>query len=488
MKKYYLSGIVALAIGAMFTSCSKDSDLYDESSVEQQEALKIQQQYAELRKSYNDAFTKEFGTIAPGHDWGFGTTATTRAAINNVSGIDGFYELPEDAAFNSKFQNFNKYGEGMFCVFYQAYLNVQNGKAVNYNMNKEVLNNLYSGKPFGNKKTGAVAVSDHYLTLQELKNELGDLSNYYVQQIYKNTRSNPQHKDFGKLYAYNHISNAWEYVEGFEAGKAEHADFIVKQNKKISGYTLMAGMGNPTESDLNFLQWNYKDYPNDYDSDYKILKIEGDYYIGMNDLHASSNNHQEVGEGADYCSWIIRIAKAQPTTTTIPEIKQARIFCEDMGNIGDFDFNDLVFDAVVKSNNDIEITVLAAGGIYDYTIDGVAVTLGEMTNTGVNEADRQTFTIKANGRQPKYSNFKDIPIVVYPKGQEAALYHYELNAEPNEAPQKFCTYVDVEWADEYVNIKRVYPKFQQWVNTYTPAEWGDQATSRFIDLDLTNND
>ena len=28
MRKIYLSGLVALAIGAMFTSCSKDNDLY----------------------------------------------------------------------------------------------------------------------------------------------------------------------------------------------------------------------------------------------------------------------------------------------------------------------------------------------------------------------------------------------------------------------------------------------------------------------------
>lgn len=492
MKKLFFSGIVALAIGSMYTSCSKDNDLYDENAIEQQEELKIQQQYVELKKTYGDAFVKEFGAIAPGHDWGFKDFTTTRAAITNGSQISGFYELPSDAVFSTKsnkgFQNFNKYGEGIYCVFLQAYKNVSANLAVNANMDKNTLNSNYTnGKPYQKFDNNAtVSVSDHYLTLDELKQELGGLNSYYLQHIYKNTQSGPDHKDFRQLYAFNYNSNGWEAVTGFTQGKAAGVTFVNNQNLALPGYVLMAGMGTPNGSQP-FLGCEMDGLVEKV-SQYKILKIEGDYYIGINDEIVKKNNSQEPGEGANYCGWIIRIAKATPTTTPIPDKTQARIFCEDMGEIGDFDFNDLVFDAVLLPNNDIEITVLAAGGIYDYTIDGQSVTLGQMTNTGVNEDDVQIITIKADGGQPKYRNFNAIPVFVYPKGEQAAVYHYELDAPKGEAPQKFCTYVNIQWADEYVNIKRAYPDFNSWVNTYTPTEWSTPWEARFTNLDLGDND
>ena len=158
-----------------------------------------------------------------------------------------------------------------------------------------------------------------------------------------------------------------------------------------------------------------------------------------------------------------------------------------MGTVGDFDFNDVVFDAVYQDNGDIKIKVLAAGGTLRITIGGVDVTLGKMTNTGENvNKNLQEFTIYAGSNGPKYANLKDIPVVVYPDGQEAI--SYELVAEPGKAPQKFCTYVNVDWADEYINIKRAYPHFTEWVNNGDPGTWAAEEVERFTDRDLTNND
>ena len=491
MKKYLISGTVALAICAGFTACSKN-DLYDANAVEQNKQLQKEmqqlQQIENLKKAYSDAFTKEFGTIAPNHDWGFGSKAATRTAITNEAGLDGKFELPADAAFVSQLKNGNnnKYGQAIWAVFYQAYLNDKAGKALNSGMTKQNLNSFTNGKPFGNKATGNINVSSSYLTIADVIADLGDLSSYYLQHVDKNVKGAPEHNDFGQLFAYNYTKNEWEIVTNFEKGKNNNI-FVERQNLVLKGYTLMANMGT-LDASKPFLKWNFKKAENTFSSDYKILKIEGDYYIGFNDQMAQSNGStMEQGQGVNYSSWIVRIAKATPTKTPIPEKRQGRIFCEDLGSIGDFDFNDVVFDAEYLDNGDIKIKVLAAGGILKITIDGVPVTLGEMTNTGKNEelVEPQVFTIKAGSNGPKYATLKDIPVVVYPDNEEAI--SYELVAEPGKAPQKFCTYVNVDWADEYINIKRVYPLFTQRVNDGDHGTWAGEQDLILTDLDLTNN-
>ena len=491
MKKYLISGTVAVAICAGFTACSKN-DLYDANAVEQnkqqQKEMQQLQQIENLKKAYSDAFTKEFGTIAQGHDWGFGVKASTRTAITSEGDLNGKFELPSDAAFASQFNNGNnnKYGQGIWAIFYQAYLNVKAGKALNSGMTKQNLNSLTNGKPFGNKAKGTIDVSETYLTIADVINDLGDLSSYYLQHVDKNVTGAPEHNDFGQLFAYNYTNNDWEEVTNFEKGKNNNI-FVERQNLVLKGYTLMANMGS-VDATKPLLKWNFKKAENTFSSDYKILKIEGDYYIGFNDQMAQNNGStMEQGQGANYSSWIVRIVKATPTRTPIPEKRQGRIFCEDLGTVGDFDFNDVVFDAEYLDDGDIKITVLAAGGTLKITIDGVPVTLGEMTNTGKNEelVDPQVFIINAGSNGPKYANLKDIPVVVYPDGQEAI--SYELVAEPGKAPQKFCTYVNVDWADEYINIKRVYPHFTQWVNEGDPGTWAGEQDLILTDLDLSNN-
>ncbi len=64
---------------------------------------------------------------------------------------------------------------------------------------------------------------------------------------------------------------------------------------------------------------------------------------------------------------------------------------------------------------------------------------------------------------------------------------YTLEAPKGEAPQKICTYVGVDWADEYVSIERAYTGFKTWVNTASPTTWSENENIDFTDLDLSNN-
>ena len=74
MKKYLMTGMAALALCAAFTSCSKETNLYNEEVIKENTAQ-------EIINNYNEAFIKTFGQPAANHQWGFVdySKANTRA-------------------------------------------------------------------------------------------------------------------------------------------------------------------------------------------------------------------------------------------------------------------------------------------------------------------------------------------------------------------------------------------------------------------------
>jgi len=85
MKKYLMTGIVALTLVGTFTSCSHDMDLYSGGKTTET-----------IKKNYENAFIATFGQPAPTQDWGFGssTTAGTRGMTRK---IQPSYSFPADA-------------------------------------------------------------------------------------------------------------------------------------------------------------------------------------------------------------------------------------------------------------------------------------------------------------------------------------------------------------------------------------------------------
>ena len=72
MKKYLMTGMAALALCAAFTSCSKETNLYNEEVIKENTAQ-------EIINNYNEAFIATFGQPAANQDWGFSDKAGTRA-------------------------------------------------------------------------------------------------------------------------------------------------------------------------------------------------------------------------------------------------------------------------------------------------------------------------------------------------------------------------------------------------------------------------
>ena len=454
MKKYFISGVLAIAISAVFTGCSKSTDLYDEGAVQQNQH---EQEVAQLKKAYNDAFTKEFGSIAANNKWGFDRTRgafTRTASIKETSDI---WIIPETLVGGSS----NKEGWNA-----NAAETAINGGSGGYTLNGF------------------------------------DFNNYFIQHVEKPKNGNIK-QSIVILQAWNSNGDGkWEDVTNFESGDnpsgtfsitAESTYFFSNPNRSAAGTTLMKDMGGAV--------CDQADEAGSNDSKGKLFRLirkekhSNDVYYDYNyNLQTQTVYDKYLKRDVEEpflaflldngSWWVMRLAEADNTSDNV--MAEGRILCEDMG-ANDFDFNDVVFDAKIMGNGDIIITVLAHGGILDIMIDGQLVTMPQMTNTGKGSADPYSFTIPAGANgTPKYTEIIDIPITVLPdKNTEKG---YNLTAETGTPAQKVCVPVGTLWPDEYVNISRVYSPFSSFVSTCTPAEWTVTTVPELVDRDLTNND
>ena len=417
MKKYFISGVMAVAISAVFTGCSKSTDLYDEAAVEKNQQ---EQKIAQLKKAYNDAFIKEFGSIAPGHAWGFDKAKATRAVYDEDFSL---YDLP-DVLTNSEGKDYDQ------------------------------LFNAASNVSFENLPQ---AIKDGNYILQHV-----DKSTYKGDG--DGTGNSSEHQNMEQLYAYNFNNNAWEAVTNFVKGKNEKSIKDDKQVKMTKGCTMMVGMGTP-RSGMPIFKWegttkvDGKGKKQDIVcTNYVIRIINGEYYLGLGYTNENTT---------DYDAWIIKIIPAVKAEEITEET--GRIFCEDLGLGGDIDFNDLVFDAVIHNDGSADLTILASGATYDIYIGGPKgqggkkVDIGKMTNTGVNSASTRTMHFDSSYG---FTDLRSIPVWV-----DNGELEYELTADYGEAPGKICTYLNVPWAKEYISIKKAYSQFDLWVQHATPDDW-----------------
>lgn len=157
------------------------------------------------------------------------------------------------------------------------------------------------------------------------------------------------------------------------------------------------------------------------------------------------------------------------------------IICEDLGSIGDFDYNDAVFDVTIYSNeegNHAKITLKAAGGtlkltvgnqeIHEALLKGKTYENGSypMINTGAGvTADPVEFIYHF---PPSVTNnfINNIPVVVtYKDGSTKT-----LEATKGQAPEKIAVLKGFECPSEKQNIKNKYSHFKDYVAD-TTGEW-----------------
>lgn len=162
---------------------------------------------------------------------------------------------------------------------------------------------------------------------------------------------------------------------------------------------------------------------------------------------------------------------------------------EDLGNTGDFDFNDVVFSVThIAGEKTAIVTPLAAGGTLPIQLyyDGKPVggefhslfggsKSSEMINTDkiTKAADPIEIEVPGDfaiGEYADYDNnenshFRKFTISIN-NGQTM------LTAPKNgAAPQIMCLPANWEWPKEQVNIQDAYPDFGDWGKNYSNTEW-----------------
>ena len=198
--------------------------------------------------------------------------------------------------------------------------------------------------------------------------------------------------------------------------------------------------------------------------DYVICEIDGDYYVGFDFM--STKSGEEVALDGYYWDWIVKITPAR-------YINVHRIIAEDLGTIGDFDFNDVVFDVKFEGIWEegqyvefAEVTLVAAGGMLPLYIccgdqeievhEKFGVSTDIMVNTGA--ANSSATCDKVTFRLNDCTGLADIKVKV---GAQDAEYY--LTSSRGEAPQMICVTTDFVTAAERQRIDSKYPMFEQYV-------------------------
>lgn len=429
MKKNLIKGMALLSMGFAFVACSHEEITYDENAA-------AKAKFAEKQAKYQDAFVKKYGSIAPGHTWGFSQTEVnrTRAGVAEVSAFAG-WDLPNDITPIKE--------------------NSETAKRVR--------------KAFIDNK--GVSAVDFPLT------------NFFMQHVCQPDDKN----SIGKVFVYDSSSdqtNKWVYALNFSDGKNNVENNFT--NTKLKGTTLIKDLGGDGDSNGKLFYYEDDEVTGGKNYNYSFYKdaITGWWFLGLKHTY-------KHGQSTATTYWVIRLIEAKPTKD---EVKyEGRVFCEDMGEInGDFDFNDLVFDAQIFESGKIEIYVLAAGGTLPISVAGrdIHSLFDNMTmvNTGLDGHDKEPAKIEISANEAitnGWDKIEKIPVIVSPNTTDAL--DYALTAEVGNAPTKVCTYRGVLWAEEYISIEKAYEGFKTWVKTNNiPENWSDNHVERYTDCILNN--
>ena len=378
---------------------------------------------------YADAFYEHFNNkIAETQTWGFGNRAFTRTAMPNsnewgtANGV-GYVNFPKPADITAEeleavLAVFNEVGE----TSYESILDVDSF----------FVQQVYCG-PNGHKMTELATTVDYTRNVNVI------CWWPYEDEIIE-----------ANVDPYDDIIN--NFNNGKYSDNAEQGCMLMYNSatKDFSFKTTQSG------GERIYNHW-------------RMEKINGNYYVGFDHeawRQAPANANEEDFRDYIYNDWIVKIVPSIGYSEEEDAVKEnGRIICEDMGTVGDFDFNDVVFDATIYESGKTVITILAAGGTLPITVAGVDVAsvMGKMVNTIKGGATHAPYTFVASDT---YENLIDIPIVVSQTDAAGHVTSWELSAKMGEAPQKICVPTTFRWCQEYKehSIDKAYPGFTEWVN------------------------
>lgn len=383
MKRYLISGVVLLITGLVATSChDKEIDYV----------------YGADQKvnSYNEAFKAAFGTPQANHHWGFvSKEAATRMAMSSKAltrtankesnqWVSQGWKVPDPLTPAQK-DKVRRY-------FQQN----QNPKGISVNYENFFVQQVYKGgtntseanttETYLRGNLTTVTGSDHMdkLTAGSIEDHINDYNNSFRGDInVQNNSQNGEHQDAITLME-NSKTDCFGYHNSDDS-RQYNDKYVI-----IPGSTIDAwDSSEPSVTGMFFVGFDYEANKAAYDHN-GTLSVNGNMYLVKETtaddpkgviLPNVNNGKKYLIGGADgyYSDWIVRITKGVKTTdktvdqgdkrnddsgldqfwrkTTWTPIETGRVFCEDLGgsystNRDDFDFNDIVFDAIIWQTED----------------------------------------------------------------------------------------------------------------------------------------
>lgn len=133
MKKYLMTGITALAMSGLFTSCTHDMSGYVGNTTET------------IKKNYENAFVETFGQPAADQDWGFGTKSAgarglTRAAMPDTPSFRDTNPIQKPEV-SSSYKNTLTEAKAAGAKYARDYQNYQKGDIIYIDTEYQTLNN-----------------------------------------------------------------------------------------------------------------------------------------------------------------------------------------------------------------------------------------------------------------------------------------------------------------------------------------------------------
>ena len=390
---------------------------------------------AQIEQEYQESFADNFGTygvinIDPTHNWGFDT-------------IPALEYVPQTRI---AVPNSNQWSS------YPYYLDVPEP------LRKEQINVVTTWFKTHRNPSGITVNWTDYFAQQVSSTKYGR----HMDELYDNgTKGN------------NHIYN-------FNSGDAASINVDNKYNDKIMYMQGQSTVSFSYHESVGAKTWydHFVVIPGEEIDPINAHGLWGMYFVGFDyEAYKFKGSSDNVPRDWYFNDWIIKIT---PGLRTNPA--PVRIMAEDLGSIGDFDFNDVVIDVYINYNKywhgaDYGMIILrAAGGtmpLYvgdkDHEVHkmfGVDVTTMVNTNGGTEYSVQRP--IVQWSFIPISANPIDIPLIVENTKENV---NYEIGAKLGVAPGKFAVPTTVQWSPERINIKDTYPKFSAWVQNQNYHFW-----------------
>lgn len=306
---------VAILVASTFVvSCSK-SDVFEQSQSSVSD-LKMNQ--------YKTSFVQKYGEIAPDQSWDFSTVSNAKASTRGEEEISGV-----------KWMDFN-----MICQFMQT-VNIDRDNVMAYFESKGVIKTWNPRLAVEMFATFVHNVSKSDKFYHHLEVCQGDVRTEIVPNI---------------KVGYNFQGNQWHNAGTFGGLINSSDNFRTVNTKSLSSdaywvaYYTYNDNYSPTKKQKNA---EIIANPQKFEiKDYKEYTVNGRTYWGF-----------DCNLDGKYSDLIFMVQNIDPVKPV-----EKRYMVEDLGAIGDFDFNDIVFDVLQDAQGKQKCIIRAMGGTLDFTL------------------------------------------------------------------------------------------------------------------------